>query len=67
MNSLMKEYKKALTACGIHMLENASETVRLEEAPVRTLRAGDPAWSVCKIWKERPSVKRDHRPYRRTR
>ena len=28
-------YKKALTACGIHMLENASETVRLDEAPVR--------------------------------
>lgn len=28
-------YKKALTVCGIHMLENASETVRLDEAPVR--------------------------------
>ena len=28
-------YKKALTACGIYMLENASETVRLDEAPVR--------------------------------
>ena len=30
-----EEYKKALTACGIYMLENASETVRLDEAPVR--------------------------------
>ena len=30
-----EEYKKALTACGIHMLENVSETVRLDEASVR--------------------------------
>ena len=52
-------YKKALTACGIYMLENASETVRLDEAPVRI--------SGLEIWKERPSVKRDHRPYRRAR
>ena len=30
-----EEYKKALTASGIHMLENASETVKLEEVPVK--------------------------------
>ena len=48
-------------------LENASETVRLDEAPVRTLRAGDSAWGICKIGEERPSVKRNYRPYRRAR
>ena len=31
------------------------------------LRAGDSASGICKIWKERSYVKRDHRPYRRTR
>lgn len=30
-----EEYKKALTASGIHMLENASETVKLDEVPVK--------------------------------
>lgn len=30
-----EDYKKALTASGIHMLENASETVRLDEVPVK--------------------------------
>ena len=30
-----EDYKKALTASGIHMLENASETVKLNEVPVK--------------------------------
>ena len=30
-----EDYKKALTASGIHMLENASETVKLDEVPVK--------------------------------
>ncbi len=30
-----EDYKKALTASGIHMLENASETVKLDGVPVK--------------------------------
>lgn len=30
-----EEYKRALTASGIHMLENASETIKLDEVPVK--------------------------------
>ena len=60
-------YKKALTACGIHMLENASETVRLDEAPVRISGLEIPLRAYARIGEERSSVKRNHRPYRRAR
>ena len=60
-------YKKALTACGIHMLENASETVRLDEAPVRISGLEIPLRAYARFGKKDLPLKRDHRPYRRAR
>ena len=45
-------YKKALTACGIHMLENASETVRLDEAPVRISGLEIPLGAYARLGKK---------------
>ena len=45
-------YKKALTACGIYMLENASETVRLDEAPVRISGLEIPLGAYARLGKK---------------
>lgn len=52
-----EEYKKALTASGIHMLENASETVKLEEVPVKLSGLEIPLGAYAKFGKKELSLK----------
>ena len=52
-----EEYKKALTASGIHMLENASETVKLEEVPVKLSGLEIPLGAYARFGKKELSLK----------
>lgn len=52
-----EEYKKALTASGIHMLENASETVKLEEVPVKLSGLEIPIGAYARFGKKELSLK----------
>lgn len=52
-----EEYKKALTASGIHMLENASETVKLEEVPVKLSGLEIPLGAYVRFGKKELSLK----------
>lgn len=52
-----EEYKKALTASGIHMLENASETVKLEEVPVKLSGLEIPLRAYARFGKKELSLK----------
>ena len=52
-----EEYKKALTASGIHMLENASETVKLDEVPVKLSGLEIPLGSYARFGKKELSLK----------
>ena len=52
-----EEYKKALTASGIHMLENASETVKLEEVPVKLSGLEIPLGAYARCGKKELSLK----------
>lgn len=52
-----EEYKKALTASGIHMLENASETVKLDEVPVKLSGAEIPLGAYARFGKKELSLK----------
>lgn len=52
-----EEYKKALTASGIHMLENASETVKLDEVPVKLSSLEIPLGAYARFGKKELSLK----------
>ena len=52
-----EEYKKALTAAGIHMLENASETVKLEEVPVKLSGLEIPLGAYARFGRKELSLK----------
>ena len=52
-----EEYKKALTASGIHMLENASETVKLDEVPVKLSGLEIPLGAYARFGKIELSLK----------
>ena len=52
-----EEYKKALTASGIHMLENASETVKLEEVPVKISGLEIPLGAYARFGRKELSLK----------
>lgn len=52
-----EEYKKALTASGIHMLENASETVKLEEVSVKLSGLEIPLGAYARFGKKELSLK----------
>ena len=52
-----EEYKKALTASGIHMLENASETVKLDEVPVKLSGLEIPLGAYARFEKKELSLK----------
>lgn len=52
-----EEYKKALTASGIHMLENASETVKLDEVPVKLSGLEIPLGAYVRFGKKELSLK----------
>lgn len=52
-----EEYKKALTASGIHMLENASETVKLGEVPVKLSGLEIPLGAYARFGKKELSLK----------
>ena len=52
-----EEYKKALTESGIHMLENASETVKLEEVPVKLSGLEIPLGAYARFGKNELSLK----------
>ena len=52
-----EEYKKALTASGIHMLENASETVKLEEVPVKLSGLEIPLGAYARFGRKELSLK----------
>ena len=52
-----EEYKKALTASGIHMLENASETVTLDEVPVKLSGLEIPLGAYARFGKKELSLK----------
>ena len=52
-----EEYKKALTESGIHMLENASETVKLEEVPVKLSGLEIPLGAYARFGKKELSLK----------
>lgn len=52
-----EEYKKALTAFGIHMLENASETVKLDEVPVKLSGLEIPLGAYARFGKKELSLK----------
>ena len=52
-----EEYKKALTASGIHMLENASETVKLDEVPVKLSGLEIPHGAYARFGKKELSLK----------
>ena len=52
-----EEYKKALTAAGIHMLENASETVKLDEVPVKLSGLEIPLGAYARFGKKELSLK----------
>ena len=52
-----EEYKKALTTSGIHMLENASETVKLEEVPVKLSGLEIPLGAYARFGKKELSLK----------
>ena len=52
-----EEYRKALTASGIHMLENASETVKLEEVPVKLSGLEIPLGAYARFGKKELSLK----------
>ena len=52
-----EEYKKALTASGIHMLGNASETVKLEEVPVKLSGLEIPLGAYARFGKKELSLK----------
>ena len=52
-----EEYKKALTASGIHMLENASETVKLDEVPVKLSGPEIPLGAYARFGKKELSLK----------
>lgn len=52
-----EEYKKALTASGIHMLENASETVKLEEVPMKLSGLEIPLGAYARFGKKELSLK----------
>lgn len=52
-----EEYKKALTASGIHMLENASETVKLDEVPVKLSGLEIPLGAYARLGKKELSLK----------
>ena len=51
------EHKKALTASGIHMLENASETVKLDEVPVKLSGLEIPLGAYARFGKKELSLK----------
>lgn len=52
-----EEYKKALTASGIHMLENASETVKLDEVSVKLSGLEIPLGAYARFGKKELSLK----------
>ena len=52
-----EEYKKALTASGIHMLENASETVKLEDVPVKLSGLEIPLGAYARFGRKELSLK----------
>lgn len=52
-----EEYKKALTASGIHMLEKASETVKLDEVPVKLSGLEIPLGAYARFGKKELSLK----------
>lgn len=52
-----EEYKKELTASGIHMLENASETVKLDEVPVKLSGLEIPLGAYARFGKKELSLK----------
>ena len=52
-----EEYKKALTASGVHMLENASETVKLDEVPVKLSGLEIPLGAYARFGKKELSLK----------
>ena len=52
-----EDYKKALTASGIHMLENASETVKLDEVPVKISGLEIPLWAYVRFGKKELPLK----------
>ena len=52
-----EEYKKALTASGLHMLENASETVKLDEVPVKLSGLEIPLGAYARFGKKELSLK----------
>ena len=52
-----EEYKKALTASAIHMLENASETVKLDEVPVKLSGLEIPLGAYARFGKKELSLK----------
>lgn len=52
-----EEYKKVLTASGIHMLENASETVKLDEVPVKLSGLEIPLGAYARFGKKELSLK----------
>ena len=52
-----EEYKKALTASGIHTLENASETVKLDEVPVKLSGLEIPLGAYARFGKKELSLK----------
>ena len=52
-----EEYKKALMASGIHMLENASETVKLDEVPVKLSGLEIPLGAYARFGKKELSLK----------
>ena len=52
-----EEYKKALTASGIHILENASETVKLDEVPVKLSGLEIPLGAYARFGKKELSLK----------
>lgn len=52
-----EEYKKALTASGIHVLENASETVKLDEVPVKLSGLEIPLGAYARFGKKELSLK----------
>ena len=52
-----EEYKRILTASGIHMLENASETVKLDEVPVKLSGLEIPLRAYARFGKKELSLK----------
>lgn len=52
-----EEYKKALSANGIHMLENASETVKLDDVPVKLSGLEIPLGAYARFGKKELSLK----------